>query len=98
MSRPALLWDGVLRRLGAEMPAFAVEAWMRPLVPEIGSEGLVLSCPTPFHRERVRVRYLPHIARCAAVEAGQPLPVSLTVLSEAPPREAAAKPNAGAAA
>jgi chromosomal replication initiator protein len=92
MPRPALLWDGVLRRLGAEMPAFALEAWMRPLVPEIRSEGLVLLCPTSFHCERVRAQYLPRIERCVAVEAGQSLPVSLSVMSEAPPREAAGKP------
>ena len=71
------LWDGVLRRLGAEVPAYAVEAWLAPLVPETDGESLVLLCPTPFHRDRVRERYLSSIETHAAGEAGRPVPVSL---------------------
>lgn len=70
-------WDGVLRRLGEEVPAFAVEAWLAPLVPETGGDGLVLLCPTPFHRQRVRERYLSSIEVHAEKEAGHPVPVSL---------------------
>jgi chromosomal replication initiator protein len=71
------LWDGVLRRLGAEVPAFAVEAWLAPLVPKADGESLVLLCPTPFHRDRVRERYLASIEARASEEAGRPVPVSL---------------------
>lgn len=76
---PPLLWDGVLRRLGAQVPPFAVEAWLAPLVPETRGEGLVLVCPTPFHRDRVRDRYLPRIAASAAEVAGRPIEVRLGI-------------------
>jgi hypothetical protein len=64
------------------MPPFALEAWIGPLVPrgaapeEIGSDPrLTLGCPTAFHRDRVRERFLPEIERCAALEAGVPVAV-----------------------
>ena len=71
------LWDGVLRRLGDEVPAFAVEAWLAPLVPTTDEAGLTLLCPSPFHRDRVRERYLPSIEARVAEEAGRPMAVSL---------------------
>ncbi|TMA32509.1 MAG: chromosomal replication initiator protein DnaA [Deltaproteobacteria bacterium] len=88
-SPPQRFWDGVVRRLGAEMPPFALEAWIGPLVARSGaregsesSERLTLGCPTAFHRDRVRVRFLPEIERCAALEAGAPIAVDLVI---APP-------------
>ncbi len=73
------LWDGVLGRLGSELPAFAVETWLRPLaVRDVGGE-LRLDCPTPFHRDRIRERYLDAIAACAAREAGAPVRITLSV-------------------
>src|SRR5262245_31664217 len=93
-SPPPRLWDGVLRRLGAEMPPFALEAWIGPLIPRgtTPNEGgpdtrLTLGCPTAFHRDRVRERFLPEIERCAALEAGGPVAVDLVV---APPLRATA--------
>ncbi len=90
---PPTLWDGVLRRLGAEMPPFALEAWIGPLVPrgdarKDGAAGdrLTLGCPTAFHRDRVRERFLSEIERCAAAEAGVPVAVDLVV---APPLRSA---------
>ena len=75
MSCPPQLWDGVLRRLEANMPEFTLDAWVRPLVVEANGEGLRLLCPSPFHRERVRDRFLPGIARCVEEETGRsPLP------------------------
>ena len=53
---PPEFWDGVLRRLGTELPAFTLEAWVWPLVAETSGEGIRLLCPTPFHRERIRER------------------------------------------
>lgn len=88
---PPQLWDGVLRRLGGELPAFAVEAWLAPLVPETSGDGLQLLCPTPFHRDRVRERYLGTISACAAEEAGAAIPITLGV-----GRPAGAKPAAAA--
>src|SRR2546426_5919946 len=86
---PPRFWDGVLRRLGAEMPLFAREAWIDPLVArsharEDGAarDRLTLGCPTAFHRDRVRERFLSEIERCAALEAGVPVAVDLVV---APP-------------
>lgn len=76
---PPQLWDGVLRRLGGVLPAFAVEAWLVPLVPVTKGDGLELLCPTPFHRERVRERYLGAITACTAEEAGAPIPITLEV-------------------
>jgi chromosomal replication initiator protein len=100
---PPRFWDGVLRRLGAEVPPFALEAWIGPLVARNderdGSSGerLTLGCPTAFHRDRVRERFLPDIERCAALEAGVPVAVDLVVApplrgaapTEAPPRSTA---------
>jgi chromosomal replication initiator protein len=71
------------------MPQFALEAWIGPLVPrssapeDSGPDArLTLGCPTAFHRDRVRERFLPEIERCAALEAGGPVAVDLVV---APP-------------
>jgi chromosomal replication initiator protein len=98
------LWDGVLRRLGSDLPAFALEAWLRPLAAEVEGEGLRLLCPTAFHMERVRERYLPRIAALLAEQAGRALLVSLAVAragAERPgpaPRERATAPAPCAAA
>jgi chromosomal replication initiator protein len=73
------LWNGVLHRLAAETPAFALDAWLRPLAARPGPDALRLVCPSDFHRERVRERFLPAIARCAAAEAGRPLAIELCV-------------------
>ena len=80
MSFPPELWDGVLRRLGAELPRHALEAWVHPLQAETGPEGLRLRCPSAFHRARIEARWLARIERCAAAEAGRPVTVCLEVL------------------
>jgi chromosomal replication initiator protein len=76
------------------MPPFALEAWIGPLVPrgsapeDGGADArLTLGCPTAFHRDRVRERFLSEIERCAALEAGAPVAVDLVV---APPLRATA--------
>ncbi len=79
MTSPQELWDGVLRRLGSDLPAFALAAWLRPLALEVEGEGLRLLCPTPFHMERVRVRFLSAITRALALEAGRALGLSLAI-------------------
>ena len=93
---PPPLWDGILRRLGERVPAFAVEAWLAPLVPEARGEELVLVCPTPFHRDRVRDRYLPTISASAAELLGRPVPVSLGIAPLRPDARAATEPRAPA--
>jgi len=87
MNHPPV-WDGVLRRLDAKMPAFAVEAWVHPLVVQHEGDALRLVCPSPFHRDRLRGRYLEAITACAADAAGRPLRVELRVGAAAPPRAA----------
>ena len=76
------------------MPPFALEAWIGPLVPRGSTPDqggpdtrLTLGCPTAFHRDRVRERFLSEIERCAALEAGAPVAVDLVV---APPLRATA--------
>jgi chromosomal replication initiator protein len=99
MSSPLKLWDGVVRRLEAEIPIFTLDAWIRPLIAENNESGLRLKCPTPFHRDRVRERFLGRIAEYAAAEAGHAVEVEFSVAKETassePTRaEAAAKPIA----
>jgi chromosomal replication initiator protein len=93
MSHPPEFWDGVLRRLGTEMPAFALEAWVRPLVVEADGEEVRLLCPSAFHRERVRERHLEAIVRCVDAEVGRPLRVELGL---APLEARAAMPHPSA--
>jgi len=93
MPPPPVFWDGVLRRLGSEIPAFTLDAWVRPLGVEEHDEGLRLLCPTVFHREWVRQRLLPQIAKHAAEEAGKPLHIELALAgrTRAPRRARAPK-------
>ena len=83
---PPQFWDGVLRRLGTDMPAFTLDAWLRPLAVEHTGQGLRLSAPTPFHRDRIRARFLSRIAQCVADETGQQLPIELGVANGWRPR------------
>jgi len=84
MSSPPQLWDGVVRRLAADLPAFTLDAWIRPLQADSEESGLVLGCPSAFHRERLRDRFLDRIRACARDEAGEPVHVELRVAEEAP--------------
>jgi chromosomal replication initiator protein len=68
-----------VRRLGAEIPEFTLDAWIRPLAVEEDAGALRLLCPTSFHRERLRKRFLERIVRCAADEAGGRVEVELAV-------------------
>lgn len=89
------VWNAVLARLRAELPgqSAAHEAWLEPLVVgETEAGGLRLECPSLFHLERVRERYLARIERYAENAAGAPISVSLVVVE----RPAAATPPAPA--
>jgi chromosomal replication initiator protein len=105
MPAPPPFWDGVLRRLGADLPAFALDAWVRPLRVEPGAAGLRLVCPTPFHRERVRERFAALIAQRVEDETGSRLPIEVELASGAPaelattaaPAEPAPAPRAAGA-
>jgi len=79
MTNPPRVWDGVLRRLEADISAFALKAWLYPLMLELHAHGAELSCPTAFHRERVRERFLALIERQLEAELGRPVAVTLGV-------------------
>ena len=56
------------------MPDFSLDAWIHPLAVRVEEDRVVLSCPTAFHRERVRERFLAPIERCKGLgtfEQGQ---------------------------
>jgi chromosomal replication initiator protein len=97
MTCPPLFWDGVLRRLGADMPAFTLDAWVRSLGAEEHERGLRLLCPTPFHRERIRQRFLPQIARRVEEEAGRAIPIELDLAAPGQVGPTEAEPAAPAA-
>jgi len=78
-------WDGVLRRLGDDLSASALDAWVRPLGVERHGEGLRLLCATPFHRERVRQRFLPAIARRVEEQAGHCMAIELALAARTQP-------------
>jgi chromosomal replication initiator protein len=75
----AATWDAVLGRLRAELGAVAFESWIAPLVAEPGADGMRLLCPSPFHCERVRERYLARIEDYVEESAGVRAPVTLGV-------------------
>ena len=65
MTFPPKVWDGVLHRLRAEVPAFALDSWIAKLVPELRGDELRLYAPNTFHRNRVRETFLPRIRAIA---------------------------------
>jgi chromosomal replication initiator protein len=52
---------------------------MLPLVAEPEAQGLVLVCPSAFHRDRVQSQYLGSITECVEAEAGEHVGVELRV-------------------
>ncbi|HEM47351.1 MAG TPA: hypothetical protein ENO23_09955, partial [Alphaproteobacteria bacterium] len=90
------VWDGVLRRLQREVPSFAFEAWIEPLEVRPSERAVVLLCPSTFHRERVRINYLPRITACLQEELGAGAGESLTI--ELGVRARRAEPAHGAGA
>jgi chromosomal replication initiator protein len=94
MPPPPAFWDGVLRRLGSDIPAFTLDAWVRPLGVEEHEDGLRLLCPTAFHRERIRQRLLPRIAHHVAEETGRPARIELILGGDGQPPRPAEAPEA----
>jgi chromosomal replication initiator protein len=76
------VWDGVARRLRLELPSFICDAFIENLTVEASSTGLRISCPTAFHRDRVRDHYMSSIVDCLAAETGHRVPVEIGVLGE----------------
>ncbi len=78
------VWDGVLHRLQSEVPAFTYETWLEPLEPRPVDDGLLLLCPSPFHKERIRRHFLPRIDACLRAETGEELDIVLGIRSAEP--------------
>jgi chromosomal replication initiator protein len=79
MTCPPQVWDGVVRRLARELSPLAFSAWIDPLRLVACDESLRLSCPSAFHRERVRDRFLARIEELACAEHGSDVRVVLEV-------------------
>jgi chromosomal replication initiator protein len=94
------VWDGVLHRLQSEVPAFTFETWLQPLQPRRLDEGLLLVCPSTFHRERIRRHFLPRIDACLREETGEGVEIALGIdpsatpsIQSAPSREESSRPK-----
>ena len=90
MTCPPQVWDGVLRRLAHELSPLALSAWITPIRAEVDGSVLRLSCPSAFHRDRVRERFVTRIEALVSEEAGKPVQVELAIgaaLRAAPPLE-----------
>ena len=88
MTCPPQVWDGVLRRLAHELSPLALSAWITPIRAEADGSVLRLSCPSAFHRDRVRERFVTRIEALVSEEAGMPVQVELAIgtsLRVAPP-------------
>src|SRR5262245_6216928 len=83
MAAPPTVWDGVLQRLASELPAPSFEAWIQPLAAREEPGRLLLLAPTPFHRERVRTRFLPVLLGLASELGGGALEVEVELGPEA---------------
>ena len=84
------VWDGVLHRLQSEVPAFAFETWLQPLEPRRIDEGLLLVCPSTFHRDRIRLHFLPRIDACLQAEVGESITLALGISTVSDPASEAA--------
>ena len=101
MNNPPPLWCEVLRQLQSELSAFALEAWIHPLVVREEGDQLRLLAPSPFHKKRVESCFLTRIRDVATGQTSRPVSVAVELLSQEPkpardrhptPRTAAARP------
>lgn len=71
-------WEGVVRRLGPEVPSAWFERFIRPLAPVAFQDGVaIVAVPGRFVLEWVRERYIGTIQSMLADELGQPVVVEL---------------------
>ncbi|MEE2674881.1 MAG: DnaA/Hda family protein [Myxococcota bacterium] len=73
------VWDGVVRRLRLELPEFDCEAFIDTLSVETRGDGLRISCPSTFHRDRIRSHYLGTLRDCVAKEMGCSVDLELSI-------------------
>jgi len=74
------------------MAPFALDAWLRPLGARVVDGRLQLLCPTAFHRDRVRERFLPLIERQLAADFDGQADVELLVLPQPAGKPAVSAP------
>jgi len=78
-----MFWDDVVRLLEAEIPAFVIEAWVRPLIVEGIGDRIRLLCPSALHRDRIRDRFLGRIRKHAESRAGKAIEIELDLADPA---------------
>jgi chromosomal replication initiator protein len=71
------VWDDVLRQLEAELPAFSIDTWLRPLVAVRDGDGIRLRCPSSFHLDRVREHFLPTLAERLNAVLGRRISIAM---------------------
>jgi chromosomal replication initiator protein len=78
-----------LGQLQGELSEFALEAWIRPLAAREEDDQLELLAPSPFHKQRVELRFLARIRELAARQARRPIKVAVELVSQdpRPPRQ-----------
>ncbi len=61
MTRPLEAWDRAVRSLADDVTEAAFGTWLETVVARAQDGELRLVCPSAFHRERLRERFLPRI-------------------------------------
>ncbi|WP_144240911.1 chromosomal replication initiator protein DnaA [Fimbriimonas ginsengisoli] len=78
LQRLKAAWEGVLKRLGPEVPSAWFERFIRPLKPVSFEGGVaIVNVPGKFVLEWVRERYVATIASMLSDELGRPVVVEL---------------------
>ncbi|MEA2552903.1 MAG: chromosomal replication initiator protein, partial [Fimbriimonadaceae bacterium] len=71
-------WDGVLKRLGAEVPPAWLERFIKPLIPVCIESGMAtLEVPGRFVMEWVKERYISTLEGLLSDEIGEPVTIEL---------------------
>jgi len=79
MTQPLEAWERILHALAEALPPLVFEAWLDPLVAEPIDSGIRILCPSAFHRERIRDRFLATLTTRLRTQLGEPLKVNLAV-------------------
>ena len=86
MTQALEAWERILHALAEELPPLVFEAWLDPLVAEPVEAGVRILCPSAFHLERVRDRFLATLTTQLRTQLGEELEVTLGVDPSARPR------------
>ena len=83
MPHPLEAWQRAVAAMADELPPMAFAAWIEPLTAEGEGGGLRVLCPSAFHCERVRERYLERLQQLLSEHGG----ASLRVVLAATPKQ-----------